>query len=86
MCERRIKPIVVLNVQMTENYPQSVCDLLTVGDLLDALSVLDRDVPIYVGGGYRSTYWRTYGPVRSDDVFEAEFDLDTDDVTVVGNL
>lgn len=86
MCERRIETIVVLNAKMTENYPQSVCDLLTVGDLLDALSVLDRDIPIYVGNVYRGDYWRVYGPVRGDDVFEVEHDLDTDEVTVVGNL
>lgn len=87
MTERQAKTVVVLNARMTDNSPRQTYDILTAGELINALRGVSSDTPVYIGTGYGGDYgWRAYGPVRSDDVYEAQYYPDTEDVLTAGNL
>ena len=87
MTERQAKTVVVLNARMTDNSPKQTYDILTAGELINVLRGVNSETPVYIGAGYGGEYgWCTYGPVRSDDVFEAQYYPDTDEVRIVGNL
>lgn len=87
MTERQAKTVVILNARMIDNSPKQTYDILTVGELISALQGVNSETPVYIGTGYGGDYgWRAYGPVRSDDVFEAQYYPDTDEARVAGNL
>lgn len=67
---------VVIDVWREGYGTDQVRDTMTVGELIDVLSLFEPDAPVYLGSDRQSYGWYTFGGVTGDRVLEVEEDED----------
>lgn len=66
---------VILSTSRTGYGTDQISRTMTVGELIEALSRLDKDTPIYTGHDQqRDGSWYTYGGIEWEDLIEVEED------------
>lgn len=59
-----------------DGYSPDQCHTITVGEMIELLSMVDPNLPIYTGHDYRDGSWYTYGGIDTWDFVEISYDED----------